>query len=168
MGQLALCGKIKNHLVELLNEAAKSKSLKKNQYTDWDWNLKLVFPNLNIPSLFGNGNPEISVNPRLNVKWEAPEPRWHKINFDGASAGNREHSGIRCCIRDSNGICIKEISEDIGLATNNEAEFRATFRGFQLGAELGIKRVHFEGDSLNVINIVHNNHTHSLHLNLWL
>ncbi|XP_057837886.2 uncharacterized protein LOC131048059 [Cryptomeria japonica] len=123
MGQLALCGKIENHLVELLNEAAKSKSLKTNLYTDWDWKLKLAFPNLTIPSLFDNGNPEIPVNPRLNVKWEAPEPVWHKINFDSASAGNPGHSGIGRCIRDSEGICIKEISEDIGLATNNEAEF---------------------------------------------
>ncbi|XP_059067215.1 uncharacterized protein LOC131858153 [Cryptomeria japonica] len=168
MGQLALCGKIENHLVELLNKAAKSKMLKKNLYTDWDWKLKLAFPNLIIPLLFGNGNPKIPVNPRLDVKWEAPEPGWHKINFDGAFAGNPRRSGIGCCIRDSEGICIKEISKDIGLATNNEAKFRATLRGLQLGSELGIKRIHLERDSLNVINIVHSNHTPSWLLNLWL
>ncbi|XP_059067889.1 uncharacterized protein LOC131858609 [Cryptomeria japonica] len=168
MGQLALYGKIENHLVELLNEATKSKSLKKNLYTNLGWKLKLAFPNLTIPSLFGNGNPKISVNPRLNVKWEAPKPGWHKINFDGAFAGNLRCSGIGCCIRYSEGTYIKENSEDNGLATNNEAEFRAELRGLQLRAELGIKRIHLEGDSLNVINVVHNNHTPSWRLNLWL
>ncbi|XP_059075145.1 uncharacterized protein LOC131875134 [Cryptomeria japonica] len=168
MGQLALYGKIENHLVELLNEVAKSKSLKNNLYTKWDWNLKLAFPNLTIPSLFGNGNPKIPVNPRLNIKWEALEPGWHNINFDGASTGNPGHSGIGCCIRDSEGFCIKEISEDIDLATNNEAEFRVALRGLQLGAELGDKRIHLEGDSLNFIDVVHNNHTPNWHLNLCL
>ncbi|XP_059076789.1 uncharacterized protein LOC131876039 [Cryptomeria japonica] len=123
MGQLALCGKIENHLVELLNESAKSKSLKKDLYTDWDWKLKLAFPNLIIPSLFRNGNPEIPANPRLDVKWVVPKPGWYKINFDGASAGNPGQSGIGCIIRDSDDICIKEFFEDIGLATNNEAKF---------------------------------------------
>ncbi|XP_057871853.2 uncharacterized protein LOC131078209 [Cryptomeria japonica] len=129
MGQLALCGKIENHLVELLNESTKSKSLKKNLYTDWDWKLKLVFPNLTIPSLFGNGNLELPANPRLDVKWVVPEPRCNKIKFDGASVGNPGRSGIGCIVRDSEGIYIKEIFEVIGLATNNEAEFQATLRG---------------------------------------
>ncbi|XP_059068447.1 uncharacterized protein LOC131858964 [Cryptomeria japonica] len=104
----------------------------------------------------------------LGVKWEIPDPGWHKINFDGSFAENPGQSGIGCIIRDFEGICIKEISEDIGMATNNEAEFQATLRGLQLGIELGIKRIHLEGDSLNVINDIHGNQTPSWHLNLWL
>ncbi|XP_059068495.1 uncharacterized protein LOC131859001 [Cryptomeria japonica] len=91
------------------------------------------------------------VNPRVGVQWEVPESGWSKVNFDGASAGNPGQSGISCILRDSDGICIKEISEKIGVATNNEAEFRAALRGLQSGKELGVQRIHLEGDSLNVV-----------------
>lgn len=107
-------------------------------------------------------------NPRLDVKWVVPELGWHKINFDGVSAGNPGRNRIGCIIKDSEGICIKEFSEDIGLATNNEAKFRVALRGLQLGSELGIKTIHLDCDSLNVVNAICSNHTPSWHLNLWL
>lgn len=108
-----------------------------------------------IPTLFRNGNHQAVINLRLNVKWESPEEGWSKINFDGASTGNPGQSSIGCIVRDAQGICIKEIIEDIGLAMNNEAEFRAALHGLLLGVELGIKKIHLEGDSLNVINDIH-------------
>ncbi|XP_057849692.1 uncharacterized protein LOC131060469 [Cryptomeria japonica] len=115
---------------------------------DWDWKIKLAFPNLLIPPLFGKGSLMDQGNPRLGVKWEAPEPRWFKVNFDGSSTRKPGQSGIGCILRNSDSICIKEISEKIGVATINEAEFRATLRGLQLGLELGVQRIHLEGDSL--------------------
>ncbi|XP_059072183.1 uncharacterized protein LOC131872999 [Cryptomeria japonica] len=130
MSLSSICGKIENHLSELLNEVAQSKSLKKNIYTYWDWKIKLVLPNLLIPPLFGKGSLMDQVNPRLGVKWEALEPGWCKVNFDGTSAGNPSQSGIGCILRNSDGINIKEISEKIGVATNNEAEFRAVLSLF--------------------------------------
>ncbi|XP_059076372.1 uncharacterized protein LOC131875746 [Cryptomeria japonica] len=129
MSLMSLCGKNENHLIEILNEAAQSKSLKKNLYMDWDWKIKLALPNLLIPLLFALGNPMDQVNPRVGVKWDVLESGWSKVNFDGASAGNPGQSGIGCILRDSDGICIKEISEKIGVATNNEAKFRAALRG---------------------------------------
>ncbi|XP_057841504.2 uncharacterized protein LOC131051141 [Cryptomeria japonica] len=168
MSLTILCGKIENHLSKLLNEAAQSKSLKKNIHTDWDWKIKLALLNLLIPPLFGKGSPVDQVNPRLGVKWEAREPGWFKVNFDGASAGNPGQCGIGCILRNFDGICIKEIFEKIGVATNNEAEFRSALRGLQLGMELGVQRIHLEGDSLNAVNVVHCNNTPSWHLNQWL
>ncbi|XP_057866624.2 probable disease resistance protein At4g33300 [Cryptomeria japonica] len=150
MNLLSLCGKIENHLTELLNEATQSKTLKKNLYTDWDCKIKLALPNLLIPPLFGLGTPVDQANPRLGVKWEAPEVGWSKVNFDGASTRNPGQSGIGCILRDYDGLCIKQISEKIGVATNNEAEFRAALRGLQLWKELGVQGIHLEGDSLNV------------------
>ncbi|XP_059064976.1 uncharacterized protein LOC131857010 [Cryptomeria japonica] len=108
------------------------------------------------------------VNPRLCVKWEAPEPGWFKVKFDGASTGNPGQSGIGCILRNSDGIYIKEISKKIGVATNNEVEFRAALRGLQLRMELGVQRIHLERDSLNVVNAVHYNNTPSWRLNQWL
>ncbi|XP_059073474.1 uncharacterized protein LOC131874219 [Cryptomeria japonica] len=168
MSLMSLCGKIENHLTELLNKVAQSKSLKNNLYTNWDWKIKLALPNLLIPPLFVLGTPVDQINPRMGVKWDAPESGWSKVNFDGASTGNLGQSGIGCILRDSDGICIKEISEKIGVATNNEAEFRAALRGLQLGKELGVQRIHLEGDSLNVVNVIRCNKIPSWRLNKWL
>ncbi|XP_059074948.1 uncharacterized protein LOC131874981 [Cryptomeria japonica] len=109
-----------------------------------------------------------ATNPRVGVIWEAPEVGWSKVNFDGASTGNPGQTGIGCILRDSDGLCIKEISEKIGVATNNEVEFRVTLRGLQLGKELGVQKIHLEADSLNVINVIHCNSIPSWHLNQWI
>ncbi|XP_057858284.2 uncharacterized protein LOC131067341 [Cryptomeria japonica] len=97
-----------------------------------------------------------------------PKDGWSKVNFDGASAGNPDQSGIGCILRDSNALCIKEISKKIGVATNNEAEFRAALRGLQLGKELGVQRIRLEGELLNVINAIHCNSIPTWRLNQWL
>ncbi|XP_059073711.1 uncharacterized protein LOC131874382 [Cryptomeria japonica] len=128
MSVLSLCGKIENRLTELQNEVAQSKSLKKNLFIDWDCKIKVVLPNVLIPPIFGLGTPVDQINPRAGVKWDAPEVGWCKVNFDGVSAGNMGQSGVGCILRDSDGLCLKEISEKIGVATNNEAEFRAAFK----------------------------------------
>ncbi|XP_059070813.1 uncharacterized protein LOC131860417 [Cryptomeria japonica] len=129
MGPQSLCAKIENHLTEPLNVAAQSKTLKKKLFMDWDCKIKMALPNLLIPPIFGLGSPVDQTNPRAGVIWDAPVVGWRKVNFDGASASNPGQSGIGCILRDSDGLCIKEISEKIGVATNNEVEFRAAFRG---------------------------------------
>ncbi len=47
-----------------------------------------------------------------------------EIYIDGASQGNPGHSGVGAVIY-KNGLVIKEISEYIGVATNNVAEYTA-------------------------------------------
>ncbi|XP_059065483.1 uncharacterized protein LOC131855827 [Cryptomeria japonica] len=135
---------------------------------DWDCKIKLALPNLFIPPIFGLGTPVDQINPRVGVKWDAPKVGWCKVNFDGASIGNPGQSGVDCILRDSDGLCLKEISEKIGVATNNEVEFKAAFRGLQLGKELGVQRIHLKGDSLNVINAICCDSIPSWHLNQWL
>ncbi|XP_057850625.2 uncharacterized protein LOC131061136 [Cryptomeria japonica] len=168
MPQFALCRKIEKSLIELMNEASKQKNLKQNILTKWDVQLTTSLPDLIIPTLFGNGNHQAVSTPRLNVKWEPLEEGCSKINFDGPSAGNPGRSGIGCIVRDAQEICIKEIAEDIGLAMNNEVEFKAALRGLLLGVELGIKKIHLEDNSLNVINAIHQKSMPSWHLNQWL
>ncbi|XP_059066221.1 uncharacterized protein LOC131857563 [Cryptomeria japonica] len=168
MTSVSLCGKIEKSLIELMNEASKYKTLKQNMFTDWDSKLRISLPGLVISALFGNGNQQVASNPRLYVEWEPPEAGWLKFNFDGASSGNPGRSGISCIVRDAQGICINEIAKDIGVATNNETEFRAALRNLQLGVELGIQRIHLEGDSLNVVNAIRQKSTPSWHLNQWL
>ncbi|XP_057858285.2 uncharacterized protein LOC131067342 [Cryptomeria japonica] len=168
MSLLSLCGKIENHLTEPLNEVAQSKTLKRNLFTDWDCKIKPVLRNLLIPLIFALGTSVDQTNPRVVVKWDTPEDGWSKVNFDGASAGNPGQSGISCILRDSDALSIKEISEKIGVATNNEAKFRVALKGLKLGKELGVQRIHLEGELLNVINAIHYNSIPSWRLNQWL
>ncbi|XP_059076847.1 uncharacterized protein LOC131876081 [Cryptomeria japonica] len=168
MSLLSLCGKIENHLTEPLNEVAQSKTLKRNLFTDWDCKIKPVLRNLLIQPIFGLGTSMDQTNPRVGVKWDMPGDGWSKVNFDGASAGNPGQSGVGCILRDSDALCIKEISEKIGVATNNDTEFRAALRGLQLGKELAVHRIHLEGELLNVINVIHYNSIPSWRLNQWL
>lgn len=79
------------------------------------------------------------------------------IYCDGASSGNPGHSGIGVVIRIKKRPRISEfrnqapgglrISEYIGIATNNIAEYTAFVRGLEEAKHLGLKRVEIFLDS---------------------
>lgn len=58
------------------------------------------------------------------------------ISIDGASKGNPGPAGIGVVIRDARGRILREISERIGTATNNEAEYTALIRALAAAIEL--------------------------------
>lgn len=68
------------------------------------------------------------------------------VFIDGASRGNPGQSGIGVVLRHPDGP-VEEIAEPIGLATNNQAEYRALLRALRLAGELGYRRVHVHSDS---------------------
>lgn len=90
------------------------------------------------------------------------------MNFDGASLGNPNPGGIGCAIRDEFGNSLEEVLDYIGHTTNNMADFRAALRGLQEGVNIGARKIHLEGDSLNVVNAIRKNETPSWILNQWL
>lgn len=68
------------------------------------------------------------------------------VFIDGASRGNPGPSGIGVVMRHPDGA-VEEVAEPIGLATNNQAEYRALLRALQVGRELGYDRLHVHSDS---------------------
>ncbi|MGF7186795.1 ribonuclease HI [Desulfitispora alkaliphila] len=56
---------------------------------------------------------------------------------DGASRGNPGKAGIGVLLLDENESVLKELSEFIGDATNNVAEYTAVIRALEVGLELG-------------------------------
>ena len=58
------------------------------------------------------------------------------IFTDGGSRGNPGPSAIGVYITDAEGKVVKEVSESIGNATNNFAEYQAVMRGLQIAKEL--------------------------------
>ncbi len=69
------------------------------------------------------------------------------VYSDGASRGNPGPAGIGAVLLDEQGQVVAEISEGIGLGTNNEAEYAALTRALEAARSLGAKRVQVYTDS---------------------
>lgn len=70
-----------------------------------------------------------------------------KLYIDGASKGNPGSAGIGVLLCDDAGEPLKEISEPIGVATNNVAEYRALIRGLEEARAMGWDTVEVYTDS---------------------
>lgn len=69
------------------------------------------------------------------------------LHVDGGARGNPGPAAIGVVVSGSDGEPIDEISETIGEATNNVAEYRAVLRGLERARELGATEVEIVGDS---------------------
>ncbi len=69
------------------------------------------------------------------------------IYIDGASKGNPGKAGIGVAIYNNEGELIKEISQGIGISTNNIAEYAALLFALQEGIILGCREIAVYTDS---------------------
>ena len=70
---------------------------------------------------------------------------------DGASRGNPGPASIGAVLYDPNGDTVIEVSEVIGEATNNVAEYRALIAGLEAALGLGVTRIQVRLDSLLLV-----------------
>ena len=80
-----------------------------------------------------------------------------KVNIDGASRGNPGPAGIGIAAKDGKKT-VFEISEYIGTATNNTAEYRALIRALEELKKIGIKEARFESDSQLIVEQMNGNY----------
>lgn len=73
------------------------------------------------------------------------------IHTDGGARNNPGPAGIGCVLYDENKKIIKEISEYIGEATNNQAEYKAVIRALEEAKKLGADELEFYLDSELVV-----------------
>ena len=73
------------------------------------------------------------------------------IFADGASRGNPGPAAIGVTIKDERGRFITSISQRIGKATNNQAEYRAIIAALEEATRLDAKRVDIKMDSELVV-----------------
>jgi ribonuclease HI len=66
---------------------------------------------------------------------------------DGGSRGNPGPAAVGYRIEDDGGELLEEAGEAIGVATNNEAEYRALITALRRAAELGASEVEVRSDS---------------------
>ncbi|NLM04267.1 MAG: ribonuclease HI family protein [Clostridiales bacterium] len=69
------------------------------------------------------------------------------IYTDGGSRGNPGEAGIGIVIKDKDGNILKEVSQYIGVQTNNVAEYKALSRGLEIALDMGIKKIKCKLDS---------------------
>ena len=69
------------------------------------------------------------------------------LHCDGGSRGNPGPAGVGVVLTDDAGEVVGEVSEVIGIATNNVAEYEAVIRGLARALELGATEVDLIGDS---------------------
>lgn len=76
------------------------------------------------------------------------------IYSDGASRGNPGPAAIGAVIFDGRGQEVYRISRRLGVATNNEAEYRAAIAALEAALALGARRVELRMDSELVVRQV--------------
>jgi ribonuclease HI len=69
------------------------------------------------------------------------------LNVDGASRGNPGPASIGASLKRKDGQELACVSEAIGTATNNEAEYRALIAGLEMALKEGCKRIEVRADS---------------------
>lgn len=70
-----------------------------------------------------------------------------RIFTDGASRGNPGPAAIGAIIKDTGGKLITSISQPIGRATNNQAEYQAIITALEQAINLGVSQVEIRSDS---------------------
>ncbi len=73
------------------------------------------------------------------------------IHTDGASRGNPGPASVGAVIYDESGRELHTVSQRIGRATNNEAEYRAAIAGLEGALALGVRDVELLMDSELVV-----------------
>lgn len=69
------------------------------------------------------------------------------VHVDGGARGNPGPAAIGVVVSDRDGAVLDELSETIGVATNNVAEYTALLRGLERAAALGAREVEVVNDS---------------------
>jgi ribonuclease HI len=69
------------------------------------------------------------------------------LHVDGGARGNPGPAAIGVVVSGPDGQPIDELSETIGEATNNVAEYRAVLKGLERAKELGATELEIIGDS---------------------
>ncbi|XP_060190462.1 uncharacterized protein LOC132619635 [Lycium barbarum] len=88
------------------------------------------------------------------VRWNLPPLGWCACNTDGASRGNPGRSAYGFCLRDAEGNLLYAQAEEIGYATNIEAEIVAILEALRYCKQQGLHNIIFQTDSQTIQKIL--------------
>lgn len=73
------------------------------------------------------------------------------IYTDGAALGNPGPAGAGAIIVDTKGNIVYRISESLGTATNNEAEYYAIILALEKASDMGLQNIEIRSDSQLIV-----------------
>lgn len=79
------------------------------------------------------------------------------LQTDGSGTGTVESpalGAVGAVLKDSKGRLLHSLSDQIGTATNNEAEYKALIAGLELALSKGVQRIRIYCDSANTVEQV--------------
>ncbi|MBI4497405.1 MAG: ribonuclease HI family protein [Chloroflexi bacterium] len=88
---------------------------------------------------------------RLSTTSHNATPDKVYLYADGAARGNPGPAAIGAVIRNGAGNVLAEVSQAIGVGTNNQAEYRALIAGLEAAAHLGAQEIAIRMDSELVV-----------------
>ena len=105
-------------------------------------------PRLTTPSLFSSPTSEQPVQPPTAPASQTTAPSgWIHAHCDGGARGNPGPAGYGALIQDQNGAVIAELSEFLGLRTNNYAEYSGLLGCLQYALDHNHRRLKVVSDS---------------------
>ncbi|HEX5370921.1 MAG TPA: ribonuclease HI family protein [Dehalococcoidia bacterium] len=78
---------------------------------------------------------------------ERASDNWWVVYSDGASRGNPGPASMGAVVIDPSGKVLHEVSEKLGITTNNVAEYRGLIAGLEAALALGARLVEVRMDS---------------------
>src|ERR1700736_1086282 len=94
------------------------------------------------PSLFSEPTPSAAANPE-----KSPKSPWINAHCDGGARGNPGPAGYGAVIQDDQGTVLAELSEFLGLRTNNFAEYSGLLACLQYALDHHHPRLRVVSDS---------------------
>src|SRR6201996_151350 len=91
--------------------------------------------------------PSSETSPGLFPAPQTASGGWISAHCDGGARGNPGPSGFGALIQDENGMVIAELSEFLGIRTNNYAEYSGLLGCLAYALEHGHKRLRLVSDS---------------------
>src|SRR5258707_479314 len=105
------------------------------------------------PSLFSEPTPAAAANPEKSGQQyptqKSPPPKypWINAHCDGGARGNPGPAGYGAIIQDDQGTILAELSEFLGMRTNNFAEYSGLLASLQYALDHGHRRLRVISDS---------------------
>lgn len=84
---------------------------------------------------------------RLESSCPPEKPKWHTLFTDGAARGNPGPAALGAVLLDDADQVLLELSERLGIASNNVAEYRALLAGLHAALARGIRLLVVKSDS---------------------
>jgi hypothetical protein len=93
---------------------------------------------------------------RIHDEWIHPKEGFIKLNFDDASKGNIDLTGVGGVFRNHKGEVILVYVSNIGISMNNTLELAGLFRVIVIAKDHGFSSLSVEGDSQIIIRALQN------------